>query len=251
MTSIQALPSLDGEPGIQYSLGTDRCAAGDVSITYELNSQGYRCEEFSHASLDSVWLIGCSFAQGIGVSVEHSLAAQLQNAIDQPVLNLAQGGTGIRWASDQVFTLLSQGLRPRALAMVWADTGRWPWVGSLGPHQPTMSQDLQNAHQACDVYMSRRAALDIASVRVTAELLGVPLAEITWSEHTAAAVPLPRHCRGEEHLFHYPERDRARDLQHPGPRSHKEAADRITRQFYRWQHWHNKTRKINARSKTH
>jgi len=228
-------------------MGTDHAAVGDHSIEYNLNSQGYRCCEFTEDVFDSNWLVGCSYAQGTGVSEHDSLAGALSRVVQEPVLNLAQGGTGIRWACDQIVTLVNQGLRPRRLAVVWADPQRWPWVGSQGPLQPQLSADLWRAHTACDEYMINRARLDITSLRVLARAMDFPLAEITWSQHTRLSVCLPQDCRREEHLFHYPERDRARDLQHPGARSHSLAAEKIQRQWQRWQHRRDKTRKIHAR----
>jgi hypothetical protein len=219
--TFTALPATDGVPGHQYSLGSDRARSGDHSINYHLNSQRYRNREFdSVAWLHSIWLFGCSVAMGIGVDTALTVAALLQQEVHGEVVNMAQGGTSIRYQVDQLHTMLAQGLRPRAVAVIWPDTQRWPWVGAAS--ETRQQQQLFLAHTASDSYMQRRAALDIQDLRVVCELLAVPLAELTWSEATASAADVQ---------FMDFQQNFSRDQQHPGPAYHRRCSAAITLQW--------------------
>ena len=99
-------------------------ATHTVSSEYRLNSLGYRSPEFTPDAFDSTWLFGCSYAFGWAVSEESTLAHQLSMLLGEPVLNLGQGGSSIGYQRDQFALLLSQGLRPRRVAVVWPDPSR-------------------------------------------------------------------------------------------------------------------------------
>jgi len=205
-------------------------ATNTVSTDYRLNSLGYRCCEFTRDVFDSTWLFGCSYAFGWAVTEEHTVSHQLSLLLAEPVLNLGQGGTSIRYQVDQFALLLSQGLRPRRVAVIWPDPSRIVWLGSQGKDQPRLSQQLRRAHSEDDVYVQTRAHLDIQQFRLLSNLLGVASAELTWSAATQQCVSGPR---GFEDVvsWAYPELDLAWDQQHPGPESHKIAAEEIQLQF--------------------
>ena len=50
-------------------------------ITYELNSLGYRCDEFSNASEFPITFMGCSFTEGIGLPFDEVWAYHLHKKI--------------------------------------------------------------------------------------------------------------------------------------------------------------------------
>jgi len=205
-------------------------ATQTVSVEYKLNSQGYRCAEFTRDVFDSTWLFGCSYAFGWAVADEHTLAHQLSMMLDEPVLNLAQGGSSIRYQVDQFALLLSQGLRPRRVCVVWPDPSRVVWLGSKGAEQPRLSRQLWWAHAEDEEYVSTRARLDIVEFRLLSELLAVPSAELTWSSATQTVISGPKLFE-DPVSWSYPELDRGWDNQHPGPRSHRVAAEEIQLQF--------------------
>ena len=230
MNSIEVLPGLDGVPGSQYSLGTDRVQA-DTSIEYSLNQDRYRnCEWLQCDWAESSWLFGCSYAQGIGVALEHTTASVLAEISGAPVINFAQGGSSIRYQCDQLALLLSQGLRPRSIAVIWPDMGRWPYYGAEDHTQAEHSERMYQAHTQCDVYMRNRARLDVLGWRVMVQQLGIPSAELSWSEQTRRAVGRADSCK-EALQFYYPELDLARDGQHPGIKSHRVCAEEIHLQW--------------------
>lgn len=205
-------------------------ATHTVSSVYQLNSLGYRCPEFTRDMFDSTWLLGCSYAFGWAVSEQDTVSYHLADILGEPVLNLAQGGSSIRYQVDQLSLLLSQGLRPRRVAVIWPDPSRVVWLGSLGPDQPRLKHQLWLAHSEDEEYVRARARLDIQQFRVLCELLAVPTAELTWSLATQAVISGPK---GFEDVvsWSYPELDKGWDSEHPGPKSHRIAAEEIDLQF--------------------
>jgi hypothetical protein len=212
---IQLLPALNSV-----------CAVTEYSV----NSQGYRCGEFDSVDLSSIWLFGCSYAWSWACAEEHSLAHHLELQTGMTVANFSQPGSSIRYQVDQLSLLLSQGLRPQRIAVVWPDTQRWPWLGTQGALQPELSQALLSAHSADEEYCNTRARLDIEQFRLLCELVGVPLAELSWSTTTQTACSRPHHC-ADAVDWCFPELDLGWDQAHPGAFSHRIAAEEFVIQW--------------------
>ena len=227
--STVLLPSMDSQRGCCAFSGTDHAELFQENlrqqpstwpwrsrrVVYQLNSEGYRAPEWSQCQWErSLVLMGCSWAFGVGVDEDQTIAHYLSAQQGRPVINVSQGGTSIRWTCDQLTVMLARGLRPGAVAVIWTETTRWPWYGTEGPDQARLSQALKTAHAMDEQHASMRAVLDITAFRQTCQLMAVPLAEATWNTHTAelATVTL------------LPNTDRARDCQHPGPASNRWAA---------------------------
>lgn len=215
ITMINVLPALNSA-----------CAVSE----YTVNSQGYRCGEFDVVDLSSIWLFGCSYAWSWACHQEASLAHQLELQTGRSVANFSQPGSSIRYQVDQLSLLLSQGLRPQHIAVVWPDTQRWPWYGTQGPDQPELSQALLSAHSADELYCRARARLDVLEFRLMCELVGVALAELSWSQTVQDHVPRPHHCV-EAVDWTFPELDLGWDCQHPGALSHRIAAEEFVLQW--------------------
>lgn len=227
---FRPLPALDGHPGIQYTLGTDRARVrpDDHSIEYSLNSDRYRCREWEELAWTSAtWLFGDSFAIGIGVAQQDSIAGYLAASTGCDVVNVAQGGSSIRYQVDQLHNMLAQGLRPARVAVIWPDPQRWPWVGDPHGEQLRHQDFMHRAHTASDSYMRARAHLDIQDFRNVMQLLACPWAELTWSTETQAAIDHPPACAS----WTYRTLDLGRDNQHPGARSHHNAHEKILEQW--------------------
>lgn len=191
---------------------------------YTVNSQGYRSEEFTPEVFDSTWIFGCSFAFGWALAEQFTVTACVSRLLGEPVVNLAQGGSSIRYQVDQFALLLHQGLRPPRVAVIWPDPQRWPWVGSQGPFQPQLNQQLLWAHGQDQAYCQERARRDIEQFRLMAALIGVPLAELSWSADT-------RQIMGDLHEYSYPQVDTAPDGQHPGFHSNRRTAGLFQEQW--------------------
>ena len=81
------------------------------SIVYNMNSNGFRCREFSDIDYkNSIALVGCSHVMGIGNKEEETISSYMQDILDCPVINLGQSGADNEmiffnslWALQQEF----------------------------------------------------------------------------------------------------------------------------------------------------
>ena len=69
------------------------------AITYNLNSEGFRCDEFDDSPC--VVALGCSYTMGIGLPVECLWPSLVGQALNLKVFNLAWGG----YSADSCFRL--------------------------------------------------------------------------------------------------------------------------------------------------
>jgi len=66
------------------------------TITYTFNSQGYRCDEFENINWsESILALGCSVTQGVGLDDKECWSYRLQEKTSIPVINLGQYGTSL------------------------------------------------------------------------------------------------------------------------------------------------------------
>jgi len=66
------------------------------TISYTLNSKGYRCPEFNDVDWkNSIVIFGCSQTYGVGVDDTETYSHFLSKKLDIPVVNLGMGGTSI------------------------------------------------------------------------------------------------------------------------------------------------------------
>ena len=66
-----------------------------------------------------LWVVGCSYAHGIGVDKSQRYGQLISNALELPVSFLTQGGTSNDWAADQI---LRSDIRPNDI-VIWGLTG--------------------------------------------------------------------------------------------------------------------------------
>lgn len=79
-----------------------------------------------------LWVAGCSFTYGVGVSQHERWGDVLASLLDLPVSTLAQPGSSIRWAADQI---LRSDIRKDDI-VVWGVTGasRFPYYHTKIDH---------------------------------------------------------------------------------------------------------------------
>jgi lysophospholipase L1-like esterase len=103
------------------------------SITYKINSQGFRSEEFTH-NTDCIVALGCSFTVGIGLPIESTWPALVGQALGIKVYNLAWGGN----SADTCFRLAEYWvprLKPKAVFMLAPPESRFELLLAAGPHK--------------------------------------------------------------------------------------------------------------------
>lgn len=70
------------------------------SIEYKFNSYGFRCKEFSEGA-QSILFLGCSYTVGIGLNLEDTFSHIVSNKINLDLINLGIGGS----SADTAFRL--------------------------------------------------------------------------------------------------------------------------------------------------
>lgn len=100
------------------SLGWERPGA----ITYAINSDGFRCAEFSDDPC--IMALGCSFTFGTGLPLDTIWPELVGRSLGLRVANLAWGG----YSADSCFRLAEywiKKLQPRLVVMMAPPPGRW------------------------------------------------------------------------------------------------------------------------------
>lgn len=62
----------------------------DVDISYDFNSYGFRCDEFT--SDNNIVFLGCSHTLGVGLPLENTFAYNVSKSLNLKMCNLGKGG---------------------------------------------------------------------------------------------------------------------------------------------------------------
>lgn len=92
-------------------------------IWYDVNSQGYRCQEFDNIDWNnSTLIIGDSYVFGLGLDVASTTADILSKQTDSTVINLGQPGASpmFSWANSCI--LKDNNIAPKCVIYLWS----WP-----------------------------------------------------------------------------------------------------------------------------
>ena len=103
------------------------------AITYNINSNGFRCDEFNTAT-DSIVALGCSYTVGIGLPLKDIWPTLVGNALGLTVYNLAWGGN----SADTCFRLAEYWvprLNPKLVVMLTPPPARLELI-ALGTSNP-------------------------------------------------------------------------------------------------------------------
>lgn len=202
------------------------------SVKYTVNSKGYRTREFKKINWsDSVVLFGCSNVFGVGLDDKDTLASQLENIIDRPVINLGQGGTSINYNLHNSVILANGYPSPKAVVMAWPSYSRCVYykdkdVVNYGPWnlEKNNFMDLWNTEDSnakINAYMSQTIFRQIWKDRTT-------IFECSFNYDSSKLLNCQAYRKDNptlnDPLAFY---DSARDLMHPGIETVKRAAKDI------------------------
>jgi hypothetical protein len=194
------------------------------SITYRVNSHGFRGDDLHPIKSDSFIALGCSCTFGVGVTEEQSWPSVLSKSLDMHGYNLGAPGCGVEtmfrllkyWLpilkSKHVFLLTSPGVRREFFNMdVMPHMYRTisSWSTEVDVHRflnereaaISKSRALYAIKGLCD---SHNVSLDILETSVEDVIDGLTRPLRTWEE--------PFRSTGQSNL--------GRDLLHPGPIYH-------------------------------
>lgn len=186
------------------------------AITYRLNSEGFRCEEFNNDPC--VVALGCSYTAGIGLPVETTWPWLVGQALGLQVVNLAWGG----YAADSCFRLAEHWL-PRLNPAV---------VVMLAPPVDRVEVLTQKDHM---VYMPTNMPLTASDPFITEWMLNSENSRLNSVKNKLALQQLCDNLNTscqiyDASIYMADSRERleyARDYMHAGPRGHRILAERI------------------------
>lgn len=192
-----------------------------------------------------LWIVGCSFAHGLGVMKEQKFGQILADKLNLPVSFLTQPGTSIAWAADQI---LRSDIK-KGDVVVWALTGAsritflddknilyhigvgnyndFPVVGNFINKNFLVSNHMlyESFTRICQVtnYLNKIGAKFILAV--------MPL---NGQEHDLQTIAFTETIKNSVVLFDqndYSFIDLGTDRLHPGPLHHQWYADQIYSKF--------------------
>jgi hypothetical protein len=198
----------------------------DMTGSYTLNSQGYRCPEWADIDWsNSHLLLGCSVVQGIGLNDDETLDKELAKLLNEPVVNLGVGGGSLQFILANTYKLLDAGIKPKSVILVEPEPSRVPlffgntidhlgaWI-LTGTHNSNNIDFLWYRHWVKQNNAEEHGMLASRSIKTAWEHAGVDFIN-TFQPY----------CPGPQDLPQYV--DSARDGQHPGPRTIKLWAEHI------------------------
>lgn len=188
----------------------------DQSVSYTLNSQGYRCPEWSDIDwANSHLLFGCSVVQGIGLEDTDTLDQELSKLLNEPVVNLGVGGGSLPFILANTYRLIDAGIRPKSVILVYPEPSRIALflkdeVRHVGAweHDQWYRTWLKDNNAEYYGYLTGRS-IESAWNSIGIEIINVHQPDVPGPED------LPRYV------------DTARDKQHPGPNTIKLWAEHI------------------------
>lgn len=199
-------------------------------VSYQLNSEGYRAEEWSQVDWNrSVIVQGCSAAFGIGLAELETVSSCLSRLINRPVINMAIPGGSIYANYHNLVTLLSAGpeYRPAAVVTVWTD---WARITRFEPlcsgvdfgNVGSWDRDpLYREWNRSPKHSQESAKIIQRSTGLLLKLSQIASAESSHFDHTAKLFG----CHSQQIT------DRARDLTHPGPETAEQQAQVLFQQL--------------------
>jgi hypothetical protein len=197
------------------------------SVTYTLNSEGYRAPEFHTVDWsNSVVLFGCSCVFGVGLDDSDTISAQLEKLINVPVINMGVGASSIQFSYYNQLILPNIAPKPKAIINVWTSVARasyftrkslimlGPWSRGRMYNKLQTLWSLDDANPAVHAYFLRQSA------------------RILWKdtlhkEYTFMIDPHDMHTDEYAIIKRFKKIDDARDILHPGIDSARLAAEKI------------------------
>jgi hypothetical protein len=201
------------------------------AITYKLNSEGFRCDDFDDTPC--VVALGCSYTVGIGLPIEDIWPTLVGQALDLKVVNLAWGGNAI----DTCFRMANYWLpklNPKLVCMLTPPKERIELVLTEQDEKVKdqyksdvfMSHSLSKHYRPEDHFLNTWFMQDqnqliskrknILAVKQLCTDLGVKFFDVD----TETTMTRPREDIGY-----------ARDYMHGGPKIHQEIADTFLKKY--------------------
>lgn len=106
------------------------------NVEYTWNSNGYRAPEWDMVDWNNSHIVmGCSYVAGVGLTDSDTLASRLSTELNEPVVNLGYGSSGVATLAYNSLRLIDTGIRPLSVTLVIPNMSRL-----------TMFQDTDTLH---------------------------------------------------------------------------------------------------------
>lgn len=202
------------------NLGWDQPGA----ITYKINSEGFRCDEFDYETPCMISL-GCSFTIGTGLPIESIWPTLISSTTGLKLANLAWGGN----SSDTCFRLAEYWiprLRPQLVTMLAPPASRLEILLDTNPYHLPVDVIMPETSSALflqpDMFLKHWHLIDENS-RLN-QLKNCLAIRQLCAEHNIPCLIE----RVEDHMQHSREEiGYARDFMHGGPIIHKRIAEKM------------------------
>jgi len=136
----------------QYAIHGEKWNWKDRDLTYTLNSQGYRCEEFDKIDWQkSIVVIGCSYVFGVGLDDDQTLASCLNSKLSTPVINLGISGSSIPIALANLLAIIENYDQPKSVINLWTEYSRLPFWDDQTRHIGAWTKTKDKKHSGSNI----------------------------------------------------------------------------------------------------
>jgi hypothetical protein len=193
-------------------------------VTYTVNSQRYRCQEWSDIDWEnSTVVFGCSMVFGLGLDDDQTITAHLSKKLKTNVINLGVAGSSAMFQWINTTKLISQGRQPARAIYIWPHHFRVADILDETRHKSCGrwnfdTNDLAKAWNNRNQHSLEYAKLCIES---TTQQLTCPTHHYTWCLDTGNYIKTIVRFPFTEYV------DYSRDTKHPGPKTIEMWADKI------------------------
>lgn len=193
----------------------------DKKIEYRFNELGFRNKPFSQVDWkNSVVVIGCSCVMGVGNTEEDGLCGQLEKILQIPVVNLGVSGSAIDWACRNSLVLHECFPRPKAVVQLWTALGRYTDFKANRHHCHILPQKERTYCAKHDWEIRSMHYIEADRALWKDKTIYY---DATWYDHVALRINVD---------FYDTTIDLARDLDHPGVKSCRLAAQGIAEKLF-------------------
>lgn len=196
------------------------------AITYQFNSEGFRCEEFD-AESDCLVALGCSFTIGIGLPIETVWPSLLGKKLNLKVYNLAWGGI----SADTCFRLAEYWipkLKPKLVVMLAPPRNRIELItgNAIPPVKVFMPMNKNKFFNENDNFLKHWWLNDENGlINNKKNLLAIQQIALNYNAIFVSLNADEEMCRSREEVGY------ARDYMHAGPRGHELVSDKMLKEI--------------------
>lgn len=187
------------------------------NISYINNELGFRTKSMTAVDwANSIVIFGCSIIKGTGLAIEDTIGYRLERVLNIPVISLGISGSGIDLACCNSVILHDHYPYPKAIVQVWSELGRYSDQTRTGIYSYMPNRKNYNATYDWE----RRSKFYVKTDRALWKNKTIYY-EGSLFEYTAKSL----------NIDFYKQIDSARDLTHPGIKSHEGAANGIAKKL--------------------